>query len=421
VPGLVASIVGYSIFGWLEGWVPIFGAQPDLAFVHPLTLVYYAALGVICGLGGLLYSWSFYGTEHLFDRLSVPPWIKPAIGGLLVGLIGLKVHGALHTGYGWMQIDMTEQLKLLPLWIVLVLPFAKILATSLSIGSGGSGGIFGPGMVIGGALGAAFWRLGDGVLPQLPHTPAPFVIIGMMALFGGIAHAPLAVMLMVAEMTGNLSLLAPAMVAVALSTALVGDHTIYTSQLPSRADSPAHRIRFGFPLLSSLRVRDVMRAAPSTSDGNGLHAVPVESNGNGLLVSPDIPLDQALESLVEANGPATVVDDDAVVGTLSARDVVAGYRAAMARGVRRVGTLNPAVSMLEARVAPGAPLAGVALRDAKLPAGTLVVAISRHGEAIFPDASTRLESGDLASVLASPSAEEQVRDLFTAAKRVSTS
>ena len=88
--------------------------------------------------------------------------------------------------------------------MVLVLPFAKILATSLSIGSGGSGGIFGPGMVIGGMLGAAFWRLGHGVLPRLPHSPAPFVIVGMMALFGGIAHAPLAVMLMVAEMTGNL-------------------------------------------------------------------------------------------------------------------------------------------------------------------------------------------------------------------------
>ena len=81
--------------------------------------------------------------------------------------------------------------------------------------------------------------LGFGVLPGIPADPAPFVIVGMMALFGGIAHAPLAVMLMVAEMTGNLSLLAPAMIAVALSTALVGDHTIYRSQLPYRAASPA--------------------------------------------------------------------------------------------------------------------------------------------------------------------------------------
>jgi CIC family chloride channel protein len=156
---------------------------------------------------------------------------------------------------------MSNELLTLPLWIVLMLPFAKILATSLSIGSGGSGGIFGPGMVIGGMLGASFWRIGHGFLPQLPASPAPFVIVGMMALFGGIAHAPLAVMLMVAEMTGNLSLLAPAMVAIALSTMLVGDNTIYTSQLPNRASSPAHRVRFSFPLLSSLLVTDAMSSA----------------------------------------------------------------------------------------------------------------------------------------------------------------
>src|SRR5919202_1887228 len=142
--------------------------------------------------------------------------------------------------------------------MVLALPFARMLVTGLSIGSGGSGGIFGPGMVIGGSLGAAFWYLGHGILPAMPASPAPFIIIAMMALFGGIAHAPLAMMLMVAEMTGNLSLLAPAMVAVALSTALVGDATIYRSQLPNRASSPAHRIRFSFPLLSSLLVRDAM-------------------------------------------------------------------------------------------------------------------------------------------------------------------
>src|SRR5262245_23456252 len=121
---------------------------------------------------------------------------------------------------------MTEDgLARLPLWLVLILPVAKIATTSLSIGSGGSGGIFGPGMVIGGMLGASLWRLGHGVLPGMPAQPAAFVIIGMMALFGGIAHAPLAVMLMVAEMTGNLSLLAPAMLAVAVPPALVGDST----------------------------------------------------------------------------------------------------------------------------------------------------------------------------------------------------
>src|SRR5207248_8135593 len=101
----------------------------------------------------------------------LPPWVKPALGGVLVGCIALVVPGALHMGYGWVQISMSDQLLGLPLWMVVLLPFVKILSTSLSIGSGGSGGIFGPGMVIGGMLGATFWRLGYGTLPDLPQTP----------------------------------------------------------------------------------------------------------------------------------------------------------------------------------------------------------------------------------------------------------
>src|SRR5947207_15341251 len=113
-------------------------------------------------------------------------------------------------------------------------------------------------MVIGGMLGALLWRLGQPILPGMPPDSAPFVIIGMMALFGGIAHAPLAVMLMVAEMTGNLSILAPAMIAVGISVIIVGETTIYTSQVDTRADSPAHRLQFSFPLLSTLAVRQAM-------------------------------------------------------------------------------------------------------------------------------------------------------------------
>ena len=237
IPALIASIVGYTIYSSAYGYVPIFGNQAYVNFTHPVQLVYYAALGLICGVGGLIYERSFYGFVAIFHRLPGPRSLKPALGGLLVGVLGLVLPGALHTGYGWVQIGMSQSLLDLPLWVVLALPFARILATSLSIGSGGSGGIFGPGMVIGGMLGASFWRLAHGALPEMPVDPAPFVIVGMMALFGGIAHAPLAVMLMVAEMTGNLSLLAPAMVAVAISSALVGDRTIYHSQLPTRDDT----------------------------------------------------------------------------------------------------------------------------------------------------------------------------------------
>ena len=258
IPALIASIIGYSVFGAFFGWNPIFAVPASLAFTSPVQLLYYILIGLLCGLIGLLYARGFYGLTHRFHQLPLPRWIKPAIGGLCVGLIGLVLPEALGMGYGWVQVSMSPALLSIPLWVILLLPFAKILTTGLSIGSGGSGGIFGPGMVIGAMVGAIVWRLSYHVLPGVPDTPAPFVIVGMMALFGGIAHAPLAVMLMVAEMTGNLSLLAPAMLAVGISVIMVGEKTIYTSQVDTRADSPAHRLQFSFPLLSTLTARQAM-------------------------------------------------------------------------------------------------------------------------------------------------------------------
>lgn len=239
IPALLASIVGYSVFSSWSGWTPIFALPAGVTFTSPPQLLYYGVLGILCGGVGLLYARGFYGITRVFQRLPLPRWLKPGIGGLLVGLIGLVLPQVLGMGDGWVQVSMSNGLLALPLWLVLLLPFAKIVATGCSIGSGGSGGIFGPGMVIGGTLGAAVWRLTYHVLPGVPTSPGPFVIVGTMALIGSIAHAPLAVMLMVTEMTGNLSMLAPAMIAVSIASLLVGKQTLYISQLDTRRESLA--------------------------------------------------------------------------------------------------------------------------------------------------------------------------------------
>jgi CIC family chloride channel protein len=458
IPTLIASIVGYSVYGSFFGYSPIFGAQPQLAFNQPIQLLYFAALGVACGLVGILYARSFYGITDIFHRVHVPKWVKPAIGGVLVGLIGIALPGALHTGYGWVQMGMSRQDLLgIPLWVVLLLPFAKIVATSLSIGSGGSGGIFGPGMVIGGMLGAAFWRVAEGILPQMPSDPTSFVIIGMMALFGGIAHAPLAVMLMVAEMTGNLSLLAPAMVAVAISTALVGNRTIYRSQLPTRADSPAHRIRFSFPLLSSLLVRDAL-SGPSTvinedaplsevqslMEQNGRMDVIVVAphdkiddfvgivtkekldrllpeevaarsvrsviSGTALTLSPDESLQDAMEKLSDRSlSWAPVVEGKQLLGRLTARNIMRVYKATLQRSVSRARTLTDNTVMFEAKVSADSMLSGLTLREIKWPPNTLVVSVNRGGETIFPRADTKLQPDDRVLIMTEPESEQALR------------
>jgi CIC family chloride channel protein len=268
VPSLIASIVGYSVFGAVVGWEPVFGDQARFGFDDPAQLVAFAVLGCVCGLVGRAYARTFRAARRLFGRLPGPWVARPALGGLLVGLLGVALPEVLGTGYGWAQIGMGPGVADLALWTVLVLPFAKILATSLSIGSGGAGGIFGPGIVIGGMLGAGVWRLGQG-LPGVPDAAAPMVIVGMMALFGSIAHVPLAALLMVAEMTGNIAMLAPAMVAVGVASLVVGDETIYTAQQDVRADSPAHR---DLPVVPAVGAR--VFALP-VGDGSPLTAAPL--------------------------------------------------------------------------------------------------------------------------------------------------
>lgn len=241
IPALVASITSYGVFGTLVRFAPLFGhVGATFQFHEPLQLVWFGLIGVVCGFVGLLYSRSFYGVVALTHRLPGNRMIKPAVGGLIVGLIALAIPEVLGTGYGWIQEAFGPSLMSIPIWVVLLLPFARILATSLSIGSGGSGGVFGPGMVIGAFTGAAIWRLLEPLAPGVPHDPAVFVVVAMMACFGGISRAPLAVMLMVAEMTGSLSMLVPAILAVSISSLIVmrSDSTIYKSQLKNRLDEP---------------------------------------------------------------------------------------------------------------------------------------------------------------------------------------
>ncbi len=459
IPALIASIVGYSVFGAWSGWNPIFATNSNLAFTSPPQLLYYVVLGVLCGVVGLLYARGFYGITHIFHRLRLPNWLKPGIGGLLVGLIGLVLPQALGMGYGWVQVSMGQGLLGIPLWVILLLPFAKILTTGLSIGSGGSGGIFGPGMVIGGMLGATVWRLSYHVLPGVPPTPAPFVIVGMMALFGGIAHAPLAVMLMVAEMTGNLSMLAPAMIAVGIASILVGKTTIYTSQVDTRADSPAHRLQLSFPLLSTLAVRQAMSAltlrftcdqtvteaekqlanhiesgAPVVDERGYLqgvltladiqriplaerekYSVKEAVHHDPLFVSPDDTLDEALEALTSQRVSwAPVVDVETVngehvIGTISAASIIRLYRQTLAKDSRRMRGLVEGTVMVETIIKPEMHLANIPLREAQLPAECLVVSIRRHDELLFPRGSTVILPGDVVTFLVNPRGEERLQ------------
>ena len=454
VPAFVASIVSFTIFGALIGYAPIFGQVAADAFTQPVQLVYYVGIGLAAGLVGRLYIRTFYGTTRWIGRWTLPREIRPAIAGFVVGCLGLAIPGVLGTGYGWVQASLDRSTLLaLPLLMVLALPFAKIVATSLSIGSGGSGGIFGPGMVIGGLLGASVWRLLEPIAPAIPADPSGFVIVAMMALFGSIAHAPLAVMLMVAEMTDNLGILAPAMLAIGVATLIVGDRSIYASQLRSRAESPAHQFRHALPLMASipagdaarvprlilstgdtvahataqlkamalpgapvvgpkgafrgsLELRDLAGVDPATSLAN----VPL----NGPVVTVDDGLDDAMSVLAEGHRSwAPVVADTRVVGTISSNDVLGAYRAALAANVRRVRSVGPGGTLVEAEVTSSSALAGRRVDQVAWPRDTILVSISRGDRLIVPRGEVVIETEDRVAVFSSDAARTALDDLLS--------
>jgi len=402
-PSLVAAIVGFSVFGAVEGFEPIFGTLNSAVFDHPVQLLYYAVLGICAGLVGRMYAGGFYGAVRLRHKIPGPEMLKPALAGVLVGLIALGFPAILATGYGWLQRGMQDGLPGVALWIVIALPLVKILATSLSIGSGGSGGIFGPGMFIGGFVGLALWRVLHTVAPGMPALPAPFIVVGMIACFGSIAHAPLGLMLMVAEMTGSLALLPPAMVAIGLATLVVGDATIYESQLKSRADAPAHRAAVGMPLLSAVAIADVMAAPPAQICG-------VPSDMDVLSVASDQGVDVALDVLVSAGTACVpVVDDHQLVGVVGMSEIMAGYQRELRRSLRVLADTDGKCVLVEAPIADDSPLAGTTVGTAPWPAGTFVLSIDRHSQLIVQRPETSLEAGDQIAAMVNLEGEPELR------------
>jgi H+/Cl- antiporter ClcA len=460
LPAFIASIVGYSVWGSCEGFGPLFGYVGNYRLTSALPLVWFAIIGILGGFVGLLYAKGFYGMVDAFARLPLPRWARPAIGGAIVGCIALAIPEVLGTGYGWIQQSLGTHLLQIPLWIVLILPFARIATTGLSIGSGGSGGIFGPGMVIGAFVGAAVWRLLEPVVPSLGHDPAPYVIVGMMACFGSISRAPLAVMLMVAEMTGTLSLIVPAMLAVGLATLIVrrSDDTIYRSQLKSRAESPAHRILSGLPLLARVAASDAMApprcvlvepadaeafareleecgesAAPLTDqtghylgvvtlaslrpriskDGDVVTEVPIDTTSAPVFM--DVHLDVVLDILTSTPQTwATVIDADRhVVGTIALSDVVQNYQRTAKSYLRQLSEKGGATGLVDVVIAPDSPYVDVALRSSEVPRGVLITSIERGGDIVRPNGDTVLRAHDRITALGSPRGLEQFTSTST--------
>lgn len=256
IPCVISSVIAFSMFAFTFGFEPIF-ATPKFAFRDPRELIFYAGLGLICAPVGMLYVRTFYGTRDLFRKFTIPKHFRPAIGGLGVGLVALVVPQAIGGGYGYIQQAIYGELTIK---IMLMAAAFKIITTSLTIGSGGSGGVFGPTLFIGGMLGGVVGLLGNMLFPDIVQQPGAFVLVGMAAFFAGAAKAPLGAMLMVSEMTWSYGLLPPLMLVSVIAILFNRHSSIYEKQVRNKFASPAHEGDVTVNVLSDLRVSDVFES-----------------------------------------------------------------------------------------------------------------------------------------------------------------
>jgi CIC family chloride channel protein len=238
LPALISAATAYLVFGLVGGhWEPLLGDQAGIRIgsareIGPLLIV-----GLVAGAAGRAFSALFYAGERLIPALPGGWAARALIGGAAVGAAGIAVPGVLGTGYGSIEeLMQSGHLAEKSVWIIVAMPVAKMVFTTVTIGSGGSAGVFGPAMVIGAGCGAAVWRVAE-VLGSVPSSASPvaFVVVGIAAGLGPITHAPIAVTIMTLEVTRAWALLPAIVPAVALAMVVVGSRTIYRAQ--SRQDA----------------------------------------------------------------------------------------------------------------------------------------------------------------------------------------
>ncbi len=253
IPTTIAAIVAYSVFCTFFGWDSLFHAG-DYRIHSALELIPYTGLAIAASIAVFIFVKMFWGIHDLFHKFPIPPWVKPAIGGLITGTIGLFMPEVLGFSYGFLQQGFYQKVAGTKLFSV---SLGKIAATSFSIGSGGSGGVFGPSVVIGGCLGGAVGALFHHLFPEIVHSAGPYAVVGIAGFLAGNSNIPITAIIAVSELTGSYHLLLPSMLVCSLCYFLCRNWNLYREQLPNTLASPAHKGDFFTDILQDIRVKDI--------------------------------------------------------------------------------------------------------------------------------------------------------------------
>lgn len=237
LPFTVASVVAFAVYSVIMHQHSAYLHFPVLPFSNVSELFNYALVGLACVPFSRAFVACFYRTRAFFTALRIPDFCKPAFGGLLVGLLAYGFPQVVGTNWANLTDAVAGKFGFTALVLI---AGAKILATSFTIGSGGSGGVFGPSLFIGGMVGGAVGFGLHALEPGWVANPGSYVLVGMGAFFAGAAKAPLAGLIMVCEITGNYGLLAPLLIASTLHLALSRKWSLYESQRHDKFASPVH-------------------------------------------------------------------------------------------------------------------------------------------------------------------------------------
>jgi CIC family chloride channel protein len=461
---VVATVVAIQIRGDQQA-IPVEPHHLASAFEIPL----YALLGVLCGAAAALLIRTLYWSEDRFVRLPFPPLVLvPALGGLIVGALGLIDRGVLGIDAEALDQALTGQTALGALVLLLGL---KIVATSVTVGSGGSGGVFFPSLFLGAMAGSAYGTVAHDLLPDLTAGPGAYATVGMAALFAGAARAPLTSVLILVEMTNDFDLMVPLLTAVATATVaaqLLSEGSIYSIKAQRLGVVVEEDEREPVGVLMQLRVADAMTPVMLTFRGDAsvqeiAMAFEADPDPVALVVSEDGELEGLVtghdvnEALAEGQEHATAREigstelrtihadeslHDALgifarrgirmlpvvgrgdeerrpQGLLRRSDITQAYAEGIERRVARERRQRLApirgsddVRYLDLRVGRESGLGGKLLSELELTEDAVIVAVRRDGMTLIPRGHTRLDSGDRVTVIAAASAVAEVRAQF---------
>ncbi|MCB0212738.1 MAG: chloride channel protein [Anaerolineae bacterium] len=459
---VIAAVAASTVSREFLGDTPAF-AVPSYSLVSTWELPFYALLGVLAALVGWGFVKILYYFEDRFDEWRFPAALKPAIGAIGVGLIGLFYPQALGAGLTTIEEGLNGSL---PWTMLLVLVFAKLMATTFTLGSGNSGGIFSPSLYMGAMLGGFFGAGVHALFPTITAGSGAYALVGMASVFAAAAHAPLTAFLIVFEMSGDYRMILPLMVTVGLSTLLsqsISPYSIYTLKLAHKgiplergrdidvmkgitvgevmteqpdtvraelslsklADVFARTRHHGFPVLDEndhlvgvVTIHDLEHAAEHVSDPA---ATVADITCHEMVVAyPSDPLSKALRYMSDRGfGRIPVVDPehpDHLVGLLRRRDIVQAYRQALLHKMKkqyqqenlRLSRLTE-TEIVEITLSADMVAVGRQIKELELPPQALITSIYRNNKIIIAHGETRFQPGDRVLIITRQGTANTVR------------